>query len=92
MEPLKENLPPMKDEKKPSNEVILILNGEMNVLKEELSKKQRQSQKTEVVLSLKEEVLLKEREDITGKYVNLLIVFLDEAIRVQIHVLQFKYA
>ena len=67
MEPLQENIPPMKDEKKPSNEVILTLNGEMNVLKEDLSKKQRQLPKTEVVLSLKEDVLLKEREDIRGK-------------------------
>ena len=67
MEPVKENILPMKDKKKPSNMVILTMNGEINTLKEELSKKQWQPSK-EVVLSLKDEVLLlKEREDIKGK-------------------------
>ena len=67
MEPVKENILSMEDKKKPSNMVILTMNGEINTLKEELSKKQWQPSK-EVVLSLKDEVLLlKEREDIKGK-------------------------
>ena len=54
MEPLKEDIHPLKDEKRPSKVVRVTLNGEMKVLEEELSKKLMQPQ-TEVVLSMDEE-------------------------------------